>query len=127
MEQTQVTHTSYRSLLVTEFLVKFLYKICELFNIREAAESTVKSFRNDVKKYEYLEKAYSLAMKYQDYNFEEIENKSDIFFGNDEFPVILYICMKYDSFEEGQQANIRIKGDFAVRGIILGMIFGAAS
>ena len=127
LEQTQVTHTSYRSLLVTEFRVKFLYKICELFNIREAAESTVKSFRNDGKKYEYLEKAYSQAIKYQDCNFEEIENKSGIFFKNDEFPVILYICIKYSSFEEAQYANIRIKGDFAVRGIILGMIFGAAS
>ena len=80
-----------------------------------------------MKKYEYLEKAYSRVIKYQDCNFEEIENKSGIFFKNDEFPVILYICIKYSSFEEAQYANIRIKGDFAVRGIILGMIFGAAS
>ena len=126
LEQTQVTHTSYRSLLVTEFLVKFLWKICVLHNIGEAADFTVNSFRNDGKKYEYLEKNYSRALKYLNYNFGEIENKSEVLFENDEFPVILYLCMKYRSFEEAQQANIRIKGDFAVRGIILGMIFGAA-
>ena len=125
LEQTQVSHTSYRSLLVTEFLVKFLYRICEIRNIREAAGLTVKSFGNDRKKYEYLEKNYSRAVKYLDYDFEKMENKPEDFFEKDEFPVILYICMKYSSFEEAQYANIRIKGDFAVRGIILGMIFGA--
>ena len=126
LEQTQISHTSYRSLLATEFFVKFLYKLCEIRNIREAADLTVKSFGNDRKKYEYLEKNYLSAVKYLDYDCGRIENKPEDFFEKDEFPVILYTCMKYSSFEEAQHANIRIKGDFAVRGIILGMIFGAA-
>ena len=126
MEQVQVTHTSYRSLLITEFLVEFLYRLCEIHNIREAAEYTVMSFQNCSKKYEYLEKIYFGAVEYLDCNPEETESKTGDFFENDEFFVILYICIRYNSFEEAQNVNIRIKGDFAVSGIILGMIFGAA-
>ncbi len=126
LEQVQISHTSYRSLLVTEFLVKFLYRICETHNIKEAAEFTAGSFRSDKKKYEYLEKIYSQVTENLSCNPEGSGNKVEDFLEKDEFPVILYICMKYSSFEEAQYANIRIKGDFAVRGIILGMIFGAA-
>lgn len=126
LEQVQISHTSYRSLLVTEFLVKFLYRIYEKYNIREAADFVIESFKDDEKKYEYLKKMYSKVMEILDSNFEDKESKIEVFFEKDEFPVILYICMKYNSFEEAQYANIRIKGDFAVRGIIAGMIFGAA-
>lgn len=126
LEQTQVTHTSYKSLLVTEFLVKLLYKICETQSIKDSTAFVTESFREEKKKYEYLKKSYFWAAENLSKNSEEKETKTEDFFEKDEFPVILYICMKYTGFEEAQHANIRIKGDFAVRGIILGMIFGAA-
>ena len=126
LEQVQTTHTSYRSLLVTEFLVKFLYRISETHDIKEAADFVMESFRDDKKKYEYLKKSYSGVSEYPAFNIGKKQDTIEYSFENDEFSIIMYVCLKYNSFEEAQSANIRIKGDFAVRGIILGMIFGAA-
>jgi hypothetical protein len=126
LEQVQVTHTSYKSLLITEFLVKFLYRISETGNIKESALFITESFRNEEKKYEYLKKVYLWAAEFTEPDQKIKESATENFSEEDEFPVIMYICMKYNSFDEARHADIRIKGDFAVRGIILGMIFGAA-
>ena len=124
--QAQLTHTSFQSLLTTEFFIKLIYKMLSDKNIEEAIKSIIAEYKDENKQFSYLENAYLKAKENLELDYKEaIMNIGQTCNGCEAFPAILYFILKYDNFKEAEIANVNSGGDSAARGIIIGMIFGA--
>ena len=126
IKQAQVTHTSFQSLLTTEFFIKLIYKMLSDKNIEEAIKSIIAEYKDENKQFSYLENAYLKAKENLELDYKEaIMNIGQTCNGCEAFPAVLYFILKYDNFKDAEIANVNSGGDSAARGIIIGMIFGA--
>lgn len=126
IEQSQVTHTSFQSLLLTEFFIKLIYKMLANEDIEESIKSIINEYKDTNKQYSYLENAYLKAKENLDYDYKRaIITIGQTCDGDEAFPAILYFILKYNNFKDAEIANANSGGDSATRGMIIGMIFGA--
>ena len=126
VEQSQVTHTSFQSLLLTEFFIKLIYKMLSHENIEESIKSIINEYKDENKQFSYLENAYLKAKENLSLDYREaIMNIGQTCDGNEAFPAVLYFILKYDNFKDAEIANVNSGGDSAARGMIIGMVFGA--
>ena len=126
VEQSQVTHTSFQSLLLTEFFIKLIYKMLANGNIEESIKSIIDEYKDTSKQYSYLENAYLKAKEHLAYDYKDaIINIGQTCDSSEAFPAILYFILKYNNFKDAEIANANSGGDSASRGMIIGMIFGA--
>lgn len=113
------THNSEITLKAANFFASVLYDVLEGASIEDALHRT--------KVDPMLQKAYDDAVKSKaKESFSTIRNFGPACGVEGGFESVIHLLLSYDDYKEAMMSNAKAGGDSAARGMIVGMIMGAA-